>query len=77
MIRILLLLVVFVVIFIIASAAIYGGSKLIIMWRNTLHKWRVQREVEKKRIALEADEEFRKSMAEFEEFLKSEKNAKT
>lgn len=46
---------------IIGALVFYGGSYLVIYWRDTLRRWRLEREADEKRKLKEANEEFLKA----------------
>ena len=49
------------VLLIFSVVVFYGGSHLVIFWRDTLRRWRLEKEADKKRRLKEANEEFIKA----------------
>lgn len=50
----------------------YGGSYLVIFWRDTLRRWRLEREADRKRRLKEANEELIKATEQINSFRPAE-----
>ena len=66
-----------VVLLIVTTAVFVGGSYLVIFWRDTLRRWKLEKEADEKRQLREANEEFIKATELFEKSkLESDKTSK-
>ena len=56
----------------ISGALFIGGSYLVVFWRDTTRRWRLEKEMDRKRQISEAKEEFLESAKVLDEFGKKD-----
>jgi len=56
-----------VVILLVTTVVFVGGSYLVIFWRDTIRRWKLEREADKKKQLKEANQEFIRATEQFEE----------
>lgn len=60
---------------VVVTLVIFGGSYLAVYWRDTIRRWRLEKQEDKRRQIRAAKEEFLESAKALDE-IKSEKKAK-